>query len=193
MSEALLLIIGAALVNNVVLAHFLGLCPFMGVSNRLSASVGLGAATALVLSIACALAWLAHHYLLVPLDAHGLRTLVFILVIAVAVQATELLMRRFAPLLFRVLGIYVPLITTNCAVLGVALMTTQRELDFLSAVLVGLGTALGFTLVLVLFAALRERVSDEALPALMRGAPVAFLSAGMMSLAFMGLRGLGGL
>ena len=193
MAEYLLIMLGAALVNNAVLAKFLGLCPFMGASGRVESAVGLGLATGLVLTLACTLAWLAQTYILVPLDAPALRTLVYIFVIAVSVQATELILRRVSPLLFRVLGIYVPLITTNCAVLGVALMATRTEFDLLSAALFGLASAAGFMLVLVLFAALRTRVVEAAVPGLLRGAPIALVTAGMMSLAFLGLRGFAGL
>jgi len=185
--------LGAALVNNVVLAKFLGLCPFMGVSGKVESAAGLGLATALVLTIACTLASLADTHLLRPLQAPGLRTLVYILVIAVSVQATEMLLRRFSPLLFRVLGIYVPLITTNCAVLGVALLATQQDMDLPTAAWFGFSSAMGFMLVLVVFAALRERVVETAVPLALRGAPIALVSAGMMSLAFLGLRGFSGL
>ena len=184
-----LLIVGAALVNNVVLAKFLGLCPFMGVSGRIEGALGLGLATTLVLTFASSLAWLTEHFVLQPLEAPALRTLTYISIIAVAVQATELLMRRFAPLLHRWLGIYVPLITTNCAVLGTALLSSQEELTLFGAALFGFASACGFMLVLVMFAALRARIVDDAVPGSWRGTPIALVSAGIMALAFMGLSG----
>ena len=192
MGEYALIVLGAAFVNNVVLAKFLGLCPFMGVSNRLQSSMGLGAATAFVLTTACVLTWMAEHWLLRPFGLPALRTVVYIFIIAVAVQATELVLRRFSPLLYRLLGIYVPLITTNCAVLGVALMSAYEDLSLLGAAVFGFASAVGFTLVLVMFAAMRERIVDAHVPELLRGVPIALVSAGIMSLAFLGLRGIGG-
>ena len=191
MGEYALIIIGAAFVNNVVLAKFLGLCPFVGVSNRLQSAAGLGGATAMVLTLACVLAWVAEHWVLRPLEAPALRSVIYIFIIAVAVQATELALRRFSPVLYRVLGMYVPLITTNCAVLGVALMSAHAELTLLQAAVFGLASAAGFTLVLLMFAAMRERIVDTHVPALFRGVPIALISAGIMSLAFLGLRGIG--
>ena len=187
--DYLLLIVGAALVNNVVLTKFLGLCPFMGVSGRVEGAFGLGLATALVLTLASSLAWLAEHYLLRPLDAPALRTLTYIFIIAVAVQATEILMRRFTPLLHQTLGIYVPLITTNCAVLGTALLSSNEDLTLPGAALFGFASACGFMLVLVMFAALRARIVEEDVPACWRGAPIALVSAGIMAMAFMGFSG----
>ena len=184
-----LLILGAALVNNVVLAKFLGLCPFMGVSGRIEGALGLGLATTLVLTLASSLAWLAEYFVLRPLDAPALRTLTYIFIIAVAVQSTELLMRRFTPLLHQWLGIYVPLITTNCAVLGTALLSSREELTLFGAALFGFASASGFMLVLLMFAALRARIVEQEVPLSWRGTPIALVSAGIMALAFMGLSG----
>ncbi|KXX66282.1 electron transport complex subunit RsxA [Marichromatium gracile] len=190
MGEYLLLILGTALVNNVVLVKFLGLCPFMGVSSKLDSALGMGLATTFVLTLAAVAGWLLEHLVLGPLGLGYLRILSFILVIAAVVQFTELAVRRISPALYQVLGIFLPLITTNCAVLGVALLNVQQSHDFLESVLYGLGSALGFTLVMVLFAGLRERLAVAEVPAAFAGAPIAFIVAGLLSLAFMGFAGL---
>jgi len=187
----LLILLGTALVNNFVLVQFLGLCPFVGVSGRLDSALGMGIATTFVLTLASLLGHLIERWLLIPFDAAYLRTLSFIVVIAIVVQFTEIVIRRRSPLLHRVLGLYLPLITTNCAVLGVALLSASRGLGLREAVLSGFGAALGFTLVLVLFAALRERIDRVDVPAPFRGSAVALITAGIMSLAFMGFAGLG--
>jgi electron transport complex protein RnfA len=185
-----LLLVGAVFVNNFVLVKFLGLCPFMGVSRRLDAAYGMALATGFVLTLSAALAWIVHHWVLLPLGLEYLRTLGFILVIAAVVQFTELVMNRQSPRLYRVLGIYLPLITTNCAVLGVALLNVQARHSLLESVLYGFAAALGFGLVLVLFSAMRERLEAADVPAAWRGAPIALATAGLMSLAFMGFAGL---
>ncbi|MFP4129812.1 MAG: electron transport complex subunit RsxA [Halorhodospira sp.] len=190
MSEYLLLLLGAALVNNVVLTQFLGLCPFMGVSNRLDTALGMGLATTFVLTLAAAAGWLIEHTLLAPLDLEFLRILSFILVIAGTVQFTEMAVARMSPSLHQVLGVFLPLITTNCAVLGVALLNLQEGHTFTQSLVFGVGTALGFTLVLVIFAGIRERLATAAVPAAFAGAPIGFVVAGLLSLAFMGLTGL---
>lgn len=190
MSDYLLLLLGTALVNNVVLVKFLGLCPMMGVSNKLDSAIGMGLATTFVLTLAAAASWLLEHYLLVPLDIGFLRILTFILVIAAVVQFTELVVRKVSPVLYQLLGIFLPLITTNCAVLGVALLNVQQESNFAESLLYGLGSALGFTLVLVLFAGMRERLAISEVPAAFAGTPIGFIVAGLMSLAFMGFTGL---
>ena len=189
MSEWLLILISAVFVNNFVLVQFLGLCPFMGVSNRVTNALGLGVATTFVLTLAAALSHLLQTYILVPLNLEYLRIIGFIFIIAVVVQFTELMMRRHSPLLHQVLGLYLPLITTNCAVLAVAVLATQQTTTFLLAVLQGVGAAVGFTLVLVLFAAMRERLERADIPAPFQGAAIAFITAGIMSLAFMGFAG----
>ncbi|NEV60603.1 electron transport complex subunit RsxA [Thiorhodococcus minor] len=190
MGEYLMLILATALVNNVVLVKFLGLCPFMGVSGKLDSALGMGLATTFVLTLAAVAGWLLEYYVLQPLGIGYLRILTFILVIAAVVQFTEMAVRKISPALYQVLGIYLPLITTNCAVLGVALLNVQEGHGFLESVLYGLGSALGFTLVMVLFAGMRERLALANVPAAFAGAPIAFIVAGLMSLAFMGFAGL---
>jgi electron transport complex protein RnfA len=188
--ELFIIILSTALVNNVVLVKFLGLCPLMGVSNKLDSALGMGLATTFVLTLAAFAGWLLEHYVLTPLDLGFLRILTFILVIAVVVQFTEMLVRKTSPALYQVLGIFLPLITTNCAVLGVALLNVQQENGFFESLLYGFGSALGFTLVLVMFAGLRERLALANVPAAFSGAPIAYVVAGLMSLAFMGFAGL---
>ena len=189
--EVVPILVATVLVNNFVLVQFLGLCPFVGVSNRLDAALGMGVATTFVLTLAALLGHLVERWLLAPFGLDHLRTLAFIVVIALVVQFTEIVIRRRSPLLHRVLGLYLPLITTNCAVLGVALLGAARGLSLRDTVLSGLGAALGFTLVLVLFAALRERIDAADVPAPFRGASVALITAGILSLAFTGFAGLG--
>jgi len=189
-TDYLMILLGTALVNNVVLVRFLGLCPFMGVSTKLDTALGMGLATAFVLSLASAAGWLLEHYILAPLDIAFLRILSFILVVAALVQFIEMLMRKLSPVLYRLLGIFLPLITTNCAVLGIALLNVQAQNTFLQSIAYGLGAALGFTLVMVLFAGLRERLALANVPAAFSGAPIAFITAGLLSMAFMGFTGL---
>ncbi len=191
MAEYLLLILATALVNNVVLVKFLGLCPFMGVSNKIDSAVGMAMATTFVLTLASAATWLLESLVLQPLDAGFLRILTFIVVIAAVVQFTEMVVRKVSPPLYQVLGIYLPLITTNCAVLGVALLNIQEGHSFVQSLMYGLGSALGFSMVLVMFAGLRERLAIAQVPAAFKGPPVAFVVAGFLSLAFMGFAGLG--
>ncbi|QEP45195.1 electron transport complex subunit RsxA [Ectothiorhodospiraceae bacterium BW-2] len=186
----MLIILSTALVNNVVLVKFLGLCPLMGVSSKLDSALGMGLATTFVLTLAALASWLLEHWILQPLDLGFLRILSFILVIAVVVQFTEMVVRKSSPALYQVLGIFLPLITTNCAVLGVALLNVQQQNGFVASLLYGFGSALGFTLVLVMFAGLRERLALAAVPALFQGAPIAYVVAGLLSLAFMGFAGL---
>jgi electron transport complex protein RnfA len=190
MGEYFMLILGTALVNNVVLVKFLGLCPFMGVSNKLDSALGMGLATTFVLTLAAVASWLLERFVLEPLDIGFLRILTFILVIAAVVQFTEMAVRKLSPALYQVLGIFLPLITTNCAVLGVALLNVQEDNGFLQSVLYGLGSALGFTLVMLLFAGLRERLALAQVPGAFAGTPIAFIAAGLLSLAFMGFAGL---
>jgi electron transport complex protein RnfA len=178
------------LVNNFVLVKFLGLCPFMGVSKKLETATGMGLATTFVLTLSSVCAWLVNEYLLVPLGIEYLRTIAFILVIAVVVQFTETVMHKTSPMLYQVLGIFLPLITTNCAVLGVALLNLQEKRGFLESTLFGFGAAVGFSLVLVLFAAVRERVAVADVPQPFQGSAIALITAGLMSLAFMGFAGL---
>lgn len=191
MPEFLLVLVSTILVNNFVLVQFLGLCPFMGVSNKLEAAMGMSLATTFVLTLSSVLSYLTYTYVLVPLDVAYLRTISFILVIAVTVQFTEMVVRKTSPLLYRVLGIFLPLITSNCAVLGVALLTVKKGIDsFMDAFLYGFGAALGFSLVLVLFAAMRERIAVADVPLPFKGASIGLITAGLMSMAFMGFSGL---
>lgn len=190
MTDAILLILGAVLVNNVVLVKFLGLCPFMGVSGKVDTALGMGMATTFVLTLACAFGWVLEHGLLVPLHMTYLRIMTFILVIAAVVQFTELVVKKVSPGLHQVLGIFLPLITTNCAVLGISLLNVQAGRNFVESVLYGFGSAAGFTLVMVLFAGLRERLALARVPGAFAGAPVAFITAGLLSMAFMGFAGL---
>ena len=184
------LLIGAILVNNFVLVQFLGLCPFMGVSNKLETAIGMSAATTFVLTLASICSYLTYEYLLAPLGLTYLRTISFILVIAVVVQFTEMVMRKSSPLLHKVLGVFLPLITTNCAVLGVALLNINKVHNFLQSALYGFGAAIGFSLVLVLFAAMRERLAVANVPEPFKGSAIGMITAGLMSLAFMGFAGL---
>jgi electron transport complex protein RnfA len=185
----LLILLSTILVNNVILVRILGLCPFMGVSKKLEASIGMGAATAFVLTLASGISYLANE-LLIALNLEVLRIVVFIVVIAGIVQFTEMLIHKTSPLLYQSLGIYLPLITTNCAVLGIPLLNAQAHHSFIESLLFGLGSALGFSLILVLFAALRERIEIADVPLLFKGSAIAFITAGLMSLAFMGFGGL---
>lgn len=191
MPEFLLVLISTILVNNFVLVQFLGLCPFMGVSNKLETAMGMSLATTFVLTLSSVLSYLTYSYILVPLDVAYLKTISFILVIAVTVQFTEMVVRKTSPLLYRVLGVFLPLITSNCAVLGVALLTVKKGVDsFMDALLYGFGAAIGFSLVLILFAAMRERIAVADVPTPFKGASVGLITAGLMSLAFMGFSGL---
>ena len=189
MTELFLIVLAAALVNNFVLVQFLGLCPFMGASRRLEGAVGMALATGLVLTTASGLSYLVERLLLRPFDLEYLRLLSFILVIGGAVQLTDILIRRFSPILHRLLGIYVPLIATNCAVLGVALLNSAASRSFVAAVFYGAGAALGFGLVLALLAGLRERLQRADVPVPFRGAAITFVTAGILSLAFLGFTG----
>jgi len=192
MSDLLLLALGASLVNNFVLTNFLGLCPFVGVSRRFEAAAGMALATLFVLTLASGLSYAAWHWLLEPLGLGYLRTLVFILLIAGVVQGTELIVRSTSPLLHELLGVFLPLITTNCAVLGVALLNLDRQHGLLESLVFGAAAAAGFGLALLLFAALRERIDCGDVPAAFKGTPIALVTAGLMALAFMGFSGLGG-
>lgn len=190
MTEFLLLLVGTVLVNNFVLVKFLGLCPFMGVSSKLETAMGMSMATTFVLTLASASSYLVETYLLQPLGIGYLRTLAFILVIAVVVQFTEMVVHKTSPTLYRLLGIFLPLITTNCAVLGVALLNLTEQHNIIESLIYGFGAAVGFSLVLVLFAAMRERLAAADVPVAFKGASIAMITAGLMSLAFMGFSGL---
>lgn len=190
MTELALILVGTVLVNNFVLTKFLGLCPFLGVSGKLETAVGMSLATTFVLTLSSGLSFLIEHYLLQPYGVAYLRTIAFILVIAGVVQFTEMMVEKMSPLLHKVLGVYLPLITTNCAVLGVALLNVQAAHTFVESLFFGFGAAAGFSLVLVMFAALRERLEVADVPTAFRGAAIAMITAGLMSLAFMGFTGL---
>jgi len=189
-NEFFLILLSTIFVNNFVLVQFLGLCPFMGVSNKLESAIGMGAATTFVMTLASVCTYLVNHWILASLGLEYLRTIAFILVIAAVVQFVKMFMEKTSPLLYRVLGVFLPLITVNCAVLGVALLNTQKAHNFFESTLYGFGGAVGFSVVLILFSAMRERlvVSDVPLP--FKGAAIGMITAGLMSLAFMGFTGL---
>ncbi len=190
MQDLFAILLGTALVNNVVLVKFLGLCPFMGVSRKIDAAIGMGLATTFVLTLSSAAGWAVQTLILVPLNLEFLQILSFILVIAAIVQFTETVLRKLSPDLYRALGIYLPLITTNCAVLGVALLNIQEGHNLAQSLLYGFGSALGFSLVLVIFAGLRQQMAQLTLPAAFAGPPIAFIVAGLLSMGFMGFAGL---
>lgn len=190
MTELALILVSTILVNNFVLVKFLGLCPFMGVSRNVDTATGMGLATTFVLTLSSVCSYLANEYLLAPLGLEYLRTITFILVIAAVVQFTEMVVHKTSPLLYKVLGIFLPLITTNCAVLGVALLNVQQDLNFIQSTVFGFGAAAGFSLVLFLFSSIRERVAAADVPQPFRGSAIALVTAGLMSLAFMGFSGL---
>ncbi len=188
--DYVLFLIGTVLVNNVVLVRFLGLCPFMGVSTKLDPSIGMGVATTLVMTLGGISSWLLEHYVLQPLDIGFIRILAYIVVIAGMVQFIEMVIRKTSPALYRSLGIYLPLITTNCAVLGVPLISVRENHTLVEAGLFGFGSAVGFTLIMCIFAGLRERLAAARVPAAFSGPPIAFVTAGLLALAFMGFGGM---
>jgi len=190
MTDYFLLLIGTVLVNNFVLVKFLGLCPFMGVSSKIETAMGMAMATTFVLTLASISSYLLNTYILQPLGIEFLRTIAFILVIAVVVQFTEMVVHKTSPKLYRLLGIFLPLITTNCAVLGVALLNVNAEHNFIESLIYGFGAAVGFSFVLVLFASMRERLAVADIPQAFKGSAIAMITAGLMSLAFLGFAGL---
>ncbi len=190
--EYVLIFVSAAFVNNIVLTQFLGICPFLGVSSRVSTSVGMSGAVVFVMTLATIVTGLLYKYVLLPHEIVYMQTVVFILVIASLVQMVEIVLKKVTPALYQALGIFLPLITTNCAILGVAILSIQKEFSLLEGVVYAVGNALGFGVALVLFAGLRERIEIAGPPPAMRGAPVAFITAGLLSLAFMGFAGMGG-
>ena len=190
MKSLILIIVSSALINNVVLNQFLGICSFLGVSKQMKPSASLGMAVVFVITIASAVANLLYDYVLSPLGLDFMKTIVFILVIAALVQIVEMFLKKTSPAIYKALGIYLPLITTNCAVLGVALTNVQNGYDFLQSILAGFGTAVGYTLAIVLLASIRTRIHEEDIPAPLRGAPIVLISAALMSIAFMGFSGL---
>lgn len=188
--SVILLVMSAIFINNFVLAKFLGICPFIGVSRQLDSAVGMGMAVTFVLTISSVVTWFVHSYLLVPYGLEFLKTIAFILVIAALVQFVELVLKKSSPALYKTLGIYLPLITTNCAVLGAASINVQKGYNLLMSTVFGLGAGLGFTLALILMAGVRERLEECNIPKVLRGAPIAFITAGLISLAFMGFAGM---
>lgn len=190
MSDILLLLLSTAIINNVVLIKFLGLCPFMGVSRKISPAIGMSMATTFVITLTSAACWMLEHWVLVPLGMTYLRILVYILMIASVVQFTEMFIKKTSPDLYQALGVYLPLITTNCAVLGIPLITTTENYSLLTTVLYGFGSALGFSLVLIIFAGLRERLALAKVPGAFNGSPISFVTASLLALAFMGFSGL---
>ena len=188
--EYFVIIISSIFDNNIVLSQFLGICPFLGVSGKVSTSLGMGAAVTFVLAIASIAAYLIQYHILVPLHIEYMQTIVFILVIAALVQMVEIMLKKVSPALYQALGIFLPLITTNCAVLGVAILLVQKEYNLGEAVVYAVAVAVGFTLALVLFAGLRERLELENVPKALRGVPIALITAGILAMAFMGFSGL---
>ena len=180
------IIIGAIFVNNVVLSQFLGICPFLGVSSKVNTSLGMGMAVTFVMALASIVTWCLQRYILVPFGIEFMQTIVFILVIAALVQMVEIVLKKVSPALYQALGIFLPLITTNCAVLGVAILMIQKDMDLITGVIYSVATALGFALALVLFAGIRERLELEDVPAAFRGVPIALITAGLLAMAFMG-------
>lgn len=190
MTGYLLILLSTVFVNNIVMVKILGLCPFMGVSKKLEAAISMGAATTFVLTLASGSSYLIDHFLLAPFHLEYMRTLSFIVVIAGIVQFTEMVIQKTSPVLHQVLGIYLPLITTNCAVLGIPLLNVQEKHNFVESLFFGMGGAIGFTLVLVLFAGIRERLDGADVPGIFKGTAIAMITAGLMSLSFMGFSGL---
>ncbi|MCH9645275.1 MAG: electron transport complex subunit RsxA [Proteobacteria bacterium] len=190
MNEYVLILVSTILVNNFVLVKFLGLCPFMGVSKKVETAIGMGFATTFVLTLASVSSYLINTYILVPFDMQYLRTIAFIVTIAGVVGFTELVVNKTSPVLHQSLGVFLPLITTNCAVLGVALLNVNQDHGFLASAVYGFGAAVGFSFVLVLFSAIREHIDTADVPAAFKGAPIALITAGLMSMAFMGFIGL---
>jgi electron transport complex protein RnfA len=190
MTEYALILLSTILVNNFVLVKFLGLCPFMGVSRKLETAIGMALATTFVLTLSSVSSYLVNEYILAPLGIEFMQTIMFILVIAVVVQVTEMVVHKTSPLLHNVLGIFLPLITTNCAVLGVALLNVQEQHSFLQSLFYGFGAAVGFSMVLILFAAMREKIDGADVPEIFQGSAIALITAGIMSLGFMGFAGL---
>ncbi len=190
MGESIVLALGAILVGNFVLSRFLGICPFLGVSKRLDTAMGMSGAVIFVMTLASMVTWVLNRYVLVPYGISALQTLVFILVIASLVQMVEIVLKRFIPSLYKALGIYLPLITTNCAVLGVAVLNVQKEYTFGKAVLFAFSAGLGFALALAIFSGLRERIDRADPPRAFRGIAIALVTASLLSLAFMGFGGL---
>ena len=190
MEELILILIAASITNNFVLTYFLGICPFIGVSNKIDSAIGLGMATTFVMTLAATVTWLIYHYILLPFNLMFLQYVAFIIVIASLVQFVEMFIRKVSPALYKALGIFLPLITTNCAILGLTLFMVLRNYKFLEAVIFGLGAGIGFTLALVVMAGIREELEFSDIPGPLKGAGITLILAGMLALAFMGFGGL---
>ena len=190
MQELALILVGSALVNNVVLSQFLGICPFLGVSKKINTAAGMGAAGIFVITLASAITSCIYQFLLLPNNLTYLNTIVFILVIAALVQFVEMVMKKTMKGLYNALGVYLPLITTNCAVLGIALINVQKEYSILTSIINGLGTAIGFTIAIVILAGIRERCEDNDIPESFKGTPIVLITSGLMAIAFCGFAGL---
>ena len=188
--EYVLMIIAAVFVNNIILSQFLGICPFLGVSSKISTGVGMGAAVLFVMAVATMVTYLMQHYVLIPLGLGFLQTISFILIIAVLVQMVEIMLKKLSPPLYQALGIYLPLITTNCAVLGIALLVIQKDFNLMQSVVYAMANALGFTVAIVIFAGIREQLELAEVPKAMKGVPISLLVAGILAMAFMGFTGL---
>ncbi|HSP01546.1 MAG TPA: electron transport complex subunit RsxA [Thioalkalivibrio sp.] len=190
MADLLLILVGAVFVNNFVLARFLGICPFLGVSKKVETALGMGMAVTFVMTIAAVVTWFVQYFILIPFGIEYLQTIAFILIVASLVQMVEMVVQKTSPALYQALGIFLPLITTNCAVLGLAVLNIQKGYSFVESIVFALGAAMGFTLAMVLFAGLRERIDLCPVPSSFRGSAIALVTAGLLSLAFMGFAGL---
>lgn len=188
--DYIIIILSAVFINNIVLAKFLGICPFLGVSKSTTTAVGMGGAVVFVMTIATIITYLVQHFLLMPFGIAYMQTVTYILVIAFLVQVVEIVMKKVAPDLYQALGVYLPLITTNCAILGVAILVVQNDFNLLESVVFAIGNALGFTLAIVLFSSLREQLDEADLPEYMKGVPAALITAGILAMAFMGFSGI---
>lgn len=188
--EYIIIIISAIFINNIVLAKFLGICPFLGVSKSTSTAVGMGGAVVFVMTLATIITYLVHHFILLPWNITYMQTVSYILVIAFLVQVVEIVLKKVSPDLYQALGVYLPLITTNCAILGVAILVVQNDFNLLESVVFAIGNALGFTLAILLFSSLREQLDDADLPEYMKGVPAALVTAGILAMAFMGFSGI---
>ncbi len=191
MTSYIMIFITAIFVNNIVLSQFLGICPFLGVSQKISTSAGMGGAVMFVMTLSTIVTYLIYNLLLLPNDLTFMTTIVFILVIASLVQMVEIMLKKLSPVLYQALGIFLPLITTNCAVLGIAILSVQKDFTLLQAVCFTLANAMGFTLAIIIFAGLRERLARTKVPAALQGTPIALITAGLLAMAFMGFAGIG--
>ena len=187
----IMIFIAAIFVNNIVLSQFLGICPFLGVSKKMSTAIGMGIAVMFVMTLSTIVTYIAYHMLLVPFQLEFMMTVAFILIIASLVQMVEIILKKISPPLYQALGIFLPLITTNCAVLGIAILAIQKDYNLIQSICYALANSLGFTLAIILFAGLRERLDNAAIPHAVRGIPIALITAGLLSMAFMGFSGLG--